>query len=200
MQDLISHKSKANIIPINRTQNNGVADIIQAINKTSSHFSLGKNVDRKKYLSKMIYRLELLNVQQDDLILVLGAQNGHESAVLASMGAKVITVSTEKFEILKSINKIPDNSKNRIQIFSDEEIVQAGSLAPFDKIIIAPQVKNIPAEFFGLLSINGDMVISSDETANPTILHVKRKSAEHFDTKKKTGLVDRSVSYDVFDI
>lgn len=200
MQDLISIKSKADIIPINRTHKKSTSDIIQALNKVSPYFPMENTEKKKKYLSQMIYRIDLLKVKKGDIVLELGALDAFQSSVISEMGAQVVTVCSNKAEFLENLDAIPRIAKNQVQVFSQDQIVKAGSLAPFDKMIIAPEVSNIPVEFYGLLSINGDMVITSDPTDNPTILHVKRTGETSFDTKKKTGLVDRSASYDVFDL
>lgn len=200
MQDLISIKAKTDFIPTNRTLKKKTSDIIQAINKVSAYFTMADVEKKKKLLSQTIYRIDLLNVKKGDLVLVLGATDALQSAILSEMGAQVVTVSTNQAAISQRLEMIPRIAKNKIQVFAKDQIVQAGSLAPFDKMIIAPEVSNIPAEFYALLSINGDMVITSDHSDNPTILHIKRTGQTSFDTKKKTRLADRSASYDVFDI
>lgn len=200
MQELISFKTQADITPINRTHKKSGSDIIQALNKVSAYFPMENEEKKKKYLSQMIYRIDLLKIKKGDIVFELGATDAFQAAVISEMGAQVVVVSSYRSALMERLATIPRIAKNQIQVFAQDQIVKAGSLAPFDKMIIAPEVSNIPVEFYGLLSINGDMVITSDHTDNPTILHVKRTGETSFDTKKKTGLVNRSASYDVFDL
>jgi len=200
MQDLVNYKSKANIIPITRVSQKDVSPVLQAVNKVIAHFSFKSVESKKKSLSQLIYRLELLDVNKGDVIFELGTGSGLQTAALAELGAQVITVGTDTTQVKEMIELLDAKCKNRIEVYAQNEISKAGSKAPFDRIIVAPEVSNIPVEFYGLLSVNGQMVITSDLSDNPGIVHVTRTSDDTFDVKKKSGLIDKSASYEIMDL
>jgi protein-L-isoaspartate O-methyltransferase len=200
MQDLVNYKSKANIIPIDRPTKNDGSHLTAAVNNTMQHFTFSSEEKKKSVLGQLLYRLNLLNVKTNDLILELGTGTGLQAAVLAELGAQVITVSDNKTTVQANLRTLSTETKNRIQVFNKSEIATAGSNAPFDKIVVSPEVSNLPMELYGLLSVGGDMVLTSDSTENPALMHVVRTSDDKFDVKKKTGLIDKSTSYEVIDL
>lgn len=200
MKDLISHKSRTNIIPITRKVEGKSESIIAAVNKVAQFFHFDGTDQKRERLAKVIYTLNLLDIKQDDLVFELDTTDGLNAAILAEMGARVLTVSADKFTSLKAINAISTATKDRIQIITVGEIAKVSRLAPFDKILVGPSVSNIPMDLYGVLALNGKLVVTEKNNSAPVLLQITRTTSDTFDVKKKFGLQDKSASYEVFDL
>ncbi len=199
MKDLIAHKSTANIIPITRKIENEQLSIIGAVNRVVKYFEFDSLDQKRELLAKVIYTLNLMDIKKDDIVFELGTNKGLKAAVMAEMGARILTVSADKFNSLKQINSITLDSKDRIQILSIDQIQHITKLAPFDKILVSPGVSNIPADLYGLIALNGKLVISDNED-QPCFLQITRTADDKFDVKRKSGLNNKTASYEVFDL
>ena len=104
---------------------------------------------------------ELLAIQRGDRVLELGTGTGYQSAILASMGARVLSIERHK--------ALADQARTRLRSLALDHLVEVrigdGSLGassgdgPFDGIIVTAAAPAIPDQLREQLRDGGRLVI-----------------------------------------
>jgi protein-L-isoaspartate(D-aspartate) O-methyltransferase len=126
---------------------------------------------------------ELLAAQPDERILELGTGSGYQAAILAWLGARVITI--ERHEELAA------TAGERLTALGLEDRVDVrvadGSLgdradAPYDGIIVTAAAPSIPVELRGQLADGGRLVIPVGSRSHQVLMRAVRHGDEWVDT------------------
>ncbi len=200
MKDLLTLKNSANIIPITKKLKQNTPSVISAFNSMLDKLPFPMAVSKGELISYHTYILNLLDAKIEDSVFLVGQENLINAAVLAKMGAKVTFLADDKYAILSALEHIKDESTQNIEVISKQQLQLIATMAPFARILVAPEASNLPVELYALLAIGGQMVVCTTENDTATFLQILRNDTNDFDVKKKNGLEDRTASYEVFDL
>ena len=132
---------------------------------------------------------ELLEVAPGDRVLEIGTGSGYQAAVLATLGARVVSI--ERHEPLA---RAASGALRRAGIEGVEVRVGDGSRgdpagAPWDGIIVTAAAPDVPDELREQLAIGGRLVIPVGSRQEQQLLVVERRSATDWRDKSDGPVV-----------
>ena len=106
------------------------------------------------------FQTQLLNVTEGERILEIGTGSGFQTAILATLGAKVFSIERH-LELFRKARILLNNEMkfNNIFISYGDGFEGLPDKAPFDKIIVTCGAPTLPANLFRQLNVNGVMII-----------------------------------------
>jgi protein-L-isoaspartate(D-aspartate) O-methyltransferase len=186
----------------------GISDIkvLEAIDKIPRHYFLDVAFNKIAYEDRafpidanqtisqpytVAFQTELLKIKKGDKVLEIGTGSMYQTAILASLGAKVFTIERQKalFDKTYQFTQVFGDQFPNVEFFYGDGFEGLPHLAPFDKIIITAAAPNVPVQLWDQLKVRGIMVIPVDESE--TVQRMMRL------TKKKDGMAKRE-SFDEF--
>jgi protein-L-isoaspartate(D-aspartate) O-methyltransferase len=186
----------------------GISDIkvLEAIDKIPRHYFLDVAFNKIAYEDRafpidanqtisqpytVAFQTELLKIKKGDKVLEIGTGSMYQTAILASLGAKVFTIERQKalFDKTYQFAQVFGDQFPNVEFFYGDGFEGLPHLAPFDKIIITAAAPNVPVQLWDQLKVRGIMVIPVDESE--TVQRMMRL------TKKKDGMAKRE-SFDEF--
>jgi protein-L-isoaspartate(D-aspartate) O-methyltransferase len=132
---------------------------------------------------------ELLDVEAGDRVLEIGTGSGYQAAVLAALGARVVSI--ERHE---SLGRAARETLERLGIAGIEVRVGDGSRgdpggAPWAGIIVTAAAPDVPPELRQQLAIGGRLVIPVGARWEQELLVVERRSEAHWRDKSDGPVV-----------
>lgn len=135
----------------------------------------GQTISQPYIVARMT---ELLEVEPGDRILEIGTGSGYQAAVLACLGARIVTIerhaeladqATERFARLG----IPD-----VEVRVADGSIGAPDGAPWDGIIVTAAAPSVPTALREQLAVGGRLVIPVGPRTQQDLLVVERRT-EH---------------------
>jgi protein-L-isoaspartate(D-aspartate) O-methyltransferase len=147
--------------------------------RTSAYDDRALPIDRGQTISQpyIVARMtELLEVEPGDRVLEIGTGSGYQAAVLAGLGARVVSI--ERHE---SLARAARETLRALGIDGVEVRVGDGSRgepegAPWDGIIVTAGAPDVPSELREQLVIGGRLVIPVGGRWEQELLVVERRS------------------------
>ncbi len=102
---------------------------------------------------------ELLEVQPGDRVLEVGTGSGYQAAVLAEMGAEVISMEIIKSLADRARKRLRELKYDGVQVINGDGYFGYPKKAPFDGIIVTCAAPHIPGPLLEQLKPGGRMVI-----------------------------------------
>ncbi len=132
---------------------------------------LGQTVSQPYMVARM---LEAAAVQPGNKVLEVGSGTGYQAAVLAQMGARVFTI--ERHAELAALARIhlAQLHYDSVTVVTDDGSDGYPPEAPFDAIIVAAAVPDVPPALFDQLIEGGRLVIPIGPP-DLQVLHLVRK-------------------------
>ena len=138
----------------------------------------------------VVFMLELLRVEEGNNILEVGFGSGWQTALLSHMVGR--TGRVRAFEVVRelcefgklNLQKYSD-LYNRVELHCQSAQDGLKEASPFDCIICAAEVKDVPDAWKQQLKVGGKMVYPQE---NSLVLEIKKNENE-FDKKKFHGFV-----------
>lgn len=137
----------------------------------------GQTISQPYIVARMT---ELLEVKAGDRVLEIGTGSGYQAAVLATLGARVVSI--ERHEALARAA----GAALRAEGFEDVEVrIGDGSVgdpggAPWDGIIVTAGAPDVPATLREQLAIGGRLVIPVGSRREQELVVVERRSAREW--------------------
>ena len=161
----------------------GISDIkvLEAIDKIPRHYFLDVAFNKIAYEDRafpidanqtisqpytVAFQTELLKIKKGDKVLEIGTGSMYQTAILASLGAKVFTIERQKalFDKTYQFAQVFGDQFPNVEFFYGDGFEGLPHLAPFDKIIITAAAPNVPVQLWDQLKVRGIMVIPVDES------------------------------------
>ncbi len=169
------------------------ADFVRPEDKEYSYADTAMSIGHGQTISQpftVVFMLELLDVGPDQKILDVGTGSGWQAALLAYLAGEEGSVHT--VEIVPDLVKFAKQNILKFLEISGRITFHEGSAregvakeAPFDRIIAAAEVRNVPEAWSRQLKIGGIMVFPKDNG----IYRVIKSSETDFDTLYYPGFV-----------
>jgi len=122
---------------------------------------------------------ECLAVKPGDTVFEVGTGSGYQAAVLAELGAKVVSVEIVE-PLAKRARGTLEHLKytERVRVLVGDGFVGRPELAPFDGILITCAVKSLPPPLVDQLKPGGRIVAPLGESLKAQTLTVATKAAD----------------------
>ena len=178
----------------------GIKDksVLNAINSIPRHLFLDSAFEEQAYMDKalpiksaqtisqpytVVFKTELLQLKEDDIVLEIGTGSGYQAAILSLIVKKVYTI--ERHERLYQ-----DTTKllKKLGYLSVRTILGDGSnglprYAPFDKILVTAGADEVPEALLAQLKIGGCIVIPTGYTDAKEMLRITKLQDGKFETE-----------------
>ncbi len=175
MQDTYRHKGLRKRL-IDTLYQKGIKDerILNAFNSVPRHLFLDKAFEEWAYTDKafpignkqtisqpftVAYQTDLLEIKRGDKVLEIGTGSGFQSAILAALGARVLTVERQELLYKKTSELLIKLGFDTIRTFLKDGMDGLPKYAPFDKIIVTAAANEIPTALLSQLKIGGILII-----------------------------------------
>lgn len=123
------------------------------------------------------YQTQMLQIEPGEKILEIGTGSGYQAAVLAHLGANLISV--ERIEKLHlSAKKILLELKYNATLIYDDGSLGVSQFAPYDKIIVTAGAPRIPMSYINQLKIGGKIIIPVGKTKEQQKMVLATKTGE----------------------
>jgi len=175
LQDTYRHKGLRKRL-IDTLYQKGIKDerILNAFNSVPRHLFLDKAFEEWAYTDKafpignkqtisqpftVAYQTDLLEIKRGDKVLEIGTGSGFQSAILAALGARVLTVERQELLYKKTSELLIKLGFDTIRTFLKDGMDGLPKYAPFDKIIVTAAANEIPTALLSQLKIGGILII-----------------------------------------
>jgi len=123
------------------------------------------------------YQTAMLDIKPGEKVLEIGTGSGYQAAVLAHLGANLISV--ERIEKLHlSAKKILKELNYDATLIYDDGSLGVSKYAPYDKIIVTAGAPRIPMSYINQLKIGGKIIIPVGKTKSQQKMVLATKTAE----------------------
>ncbi len=157
----------------------GIADeaVLAAIGKVPRHYFMDSQFDHFAY-KDMAFKIgagqtisqpytvavqsSLLKVEKGMKVLEIGTGSGYQASILMELGVKLFSIERQK-SLFDSSKKILEKMKYKPKLFFGDGFAGLPTFAPFDRIIVACGVPDIPPKLVEQLASGGRMVIPVGE-------------------------------------
>ena len=175
MKDTYRHRGLRKRL-IDTLYEKGIRDerILQAFNLVPRHLFLDKAFEEWAYTDKafpignkqtisqpftVAYQTDLLEIKRRDKVLEIGTGSGFQSAILDTLGARVLTVERQELLYEKTNELLLKLGFTNIRTFLKDGMDGLPKYAPFDKIIVTAAANEIPTALLSQLKIGGILII-----------------------------------------
>jgi protein-L-isoaspartate(D-aspartate) O-methyltransferase len=136
----------------------------------------GQTISQPYIVARMT---ELLNPREGDRVLEVGTGSGYQAAVLAALGASVLSLERHE-ELASNARRILDalGLGERVEIRVADGSLGAPDDAPFERIIVTAAAPSIPIPLREQLAEGGRMVIPVGTRREQELLTVVRHGDE----------------------
>ena len=197
LKDTYKHKGLRKVL-VKTLRDKGIKDesVLEAIGRVPRHFFIQKYTAEKAYEDTALqidagqtisqpftvaYQTELLNIQPGLKVLEIGTGSGYQAAILAEMGAKVITVERQEELYRKTAKFLAEMGYTSIKCLLGDGSVGFPAQAPYDRIIVTAGAPSVPQPLLKQLKKGGTLVIPvGDEKVQKmiTVLKISEKEYE----------------------
>ena len=125
---------------------------------------------------------QALHVHEGMKILEIGTGSGYQAAILAAMGANVITIERHPKLSAQARQRLADQGLRAECRVGDGTIGYSGG-APYEGIIVTAGAPDVPEPLARQLTIGGRMVVPVGDLAGQTLYRVTRTSDEDWDVE-----------------
>lgn len=196
MEDNYRHKGMRKKLALSLYQK-GIHDVqvLEAIQNIPRHFFLDKAFEEHAYEDKafpidenqtisqpytVAYQTQLLNILPKEKVLEIGTGSGYQSAVLATLGARLYTVERHELLYKKAKEMFQTLGLLGIRSYYKDGCIGLGEFAPFDKILVTAAANQIPLALKKQLKVGGILVIPVGGDASQKMLRITKTSESGF--------------------
>ncbi len=199
MEDTFRHQGLRKRL-VETLREKGITDeaVLAAIATIPRHYFLDKAFEEHAYEDKafpidenqtisqpytVAFQTQLLQIKKRQKVLEIGTGSGYQSAILATLGARVYTVERHEWlhqqsnELFKKLHLLG------IRSYFGDGHNGLGEFAPFDKIIVTAGAAAVPPALKKQLKIGGVLIIPTGEGVQ-TMLQITRITATTYESKE----------------
>lgn len=109
--------------------------------------------------SLMAEMIIALDVRPDHRVLEIGTGTGYGSALLARLGADVVTVERYRSLAVEAATRLDSQGVSNVRVLHGDGWQGCASTAPYDRILVDASVDSLPDVLAGQLAANGRIVL-----------------------------------------
>jgi protein-L-isoaspartate(D-aspartate) O-methyltransferase len=146
----------------------------------------GQTISQPYIVALMI---EAADVKPRDKVLEIGTGSGYAAAVLAEMGAQVLSIERQNVLAEGARTALGETGYDNVLVRTGDGTLGWPEAAPFDAILAAAGGPSVPQSWKDQLKVGGRLVMPVGETAREqTLLKITRRSATEFDEESLGGV------------
>jgi len=131
------------------------------------------------------FQSEMLNIEKGDRVLEIGTGSGFQTAILAELGAKIVTIERHKALYKKAKLLVTKLGYRALHLLGDG--FQGSKInAPYDSIIVTCGAPFVPDELLKQLKPGGIMVIPVGEGEKQKMIKIKENNGTY--SKEEVGV------------
>ena len=123
----------------------------------------------------------VLQIKPGDKILEIGTGSGYQAAVLAAMGAQVVSVERVRELAQKARQRLETLGYFRVAVIIGDGSLGYPARAPYDGIIVTAASPNIPEALLGQLKDGGRLVIPVGSLEQQNLKIVMKKNGKYLE-------------------
>jgi protein-L-isoaspartate(D-aspartate) O-methyltransferase len=128
---------------------------------------------------------EALELTGRDKVLEIGTGSGYQTAVLAELAERVLSIERIAFLAARARKLIESLNYFNVAVRVGDGTLGWQDEAPFDGIIVTAGSPDIPKTFVERLAVGGRLVIPVGDRSSQQLIRVTRKSADVRDLEKE---------------
>lgn len=179
----------------------GIEDerILTAMQRVPRHFFFEKAFVEKAYENiafpigedqtisqpyTVAYQTQLLQIKPGDVVLEIGTGSGYQAAILATLGAKVVTIERNRklHEHAKKL-LVEMGYNNIIHLFGDG-YEGSPNLAPFNGILVTAAAPYVPPALLDQLAIGGRLIVPVGNEQHQQMWCIEKLGSQNYETTK----------------
>jgi protein-L-isoaspartate(D-aspartate) O-methyltransferase len=121
---------------------------------------------------------EAAHVKAGDKVLEIGTGSGYQAAVLAMMGAEVITIEIHKELTARTRDVLKATGFSQVKLIEGDGYAGVPDAAPFDAIIVTCAAAEVPAPLIAQLKTGGRLVMPVGDMDQSIIALTKTAGGE----------------------
>ena len=130
------------------------------------------------------YMVEALALTNTDRVLEIGTGSGYQTAVLAEICQKVLSIERIKSLAKKARQLLESLGYHNFQIRIDDSSIGWSEKAPFEAIIVSAAAPQVPVPLCEQLAEGGRLVIPVGTEKSQTLRLIYKKNGEIFEEEK----------------
>ncbi|MGA9120184.1 MAG: protein-L-isoaspartate(D-aspartate) O-methyltransferase [Bacteroidota bacterium] len=127
------------------------------------------------------FMTQILDVHQGDKVLEVGTGSGYQSAILATLGARVFSIERDG-DLLAAARKLLDRLGYRVASKAGDGSIGWDEFAPYNGIIVTAAAPDVPKSLLGQLSDGGKLVVPVGSREVQSLVIVTR-AGDRFDRR-----------------
>lgn len=129
------------------------------------------------------FQTQLLNIMAGAVVLEVGTGSGYQAAVLAQMGATVVSIERQA-ELHTKASQTLKILGYKVKTFFGDGYLGNEILAPYDGIIITAAAPQIPKALLTQLKIGGRMIIPLGEGGSQIMTRITREDSNDYKSEQ----------------
>jgi protein-L-isoaspartate(D-aspartate) O-methyltransferase len=146
----------------------------------------GQTISQPYIVARMT---ELLEVEVGDRVLEIGTGSGYQSAVLATLGARVVSIERHEALARAARAALEEQGFEGVEVRVGDGSAGDPARAPWDGIIVTAAAPDVPATLREQLAIGGRLVIPVGSRREQQLVVVERRSATDWRDKSDGPVV-----------
>jgi protein-L-isoaspartate(D-aspartate) O-methyltransferase len=132
---------------------------------------------------------ELLRIVPGERILEIGTGSGYQAAILATLGARVLTIERHPRLADAARQRLAEQGIENVEVEVGDGSGGAPDGAPWDGIIVTAAAPIVPPSLPGQLAIGGRLVIPVGSRGTQELLAIERRGPEDWFTESDGPVV-----------
>lgn len=146
----------------------------------------GQTISQPYIVARMT---ELLDVEVGDRVLEIGTGSGYQSAVLATLGARVVSIERHEALARAARAALEAQGFEGVEVRTGDGSIGDPAGAPWGGIIVTAAAPDVPATLREQLAIGGRLVIPVGSRREQQLIVVERRSATDWRDKSDGPVV-----------
>jgi protein-L-isoaspartate(D-aspartate) O-methyltransferase len=146
----------------------------------------GQTISQPYIVALMI---EAADIKPGDKVLEIGTGSGYAAAVLAEMGAQVLSIERQNVLAEGARTALGETGYDNVLVRTGDGTLGWPEAAPFDAILAAAGGPSVPQSWKDQLKVGGRLVMPVGDTAREqTLLRITRRSESEFSQEALEGV------------
>ncbi len=118
----------------------------------------------------------LLDLQPDQTVLEIGTGSGYQTAILALLGKRVVSIETIRVLADDAATRLKSQGYTTVDFFCGDGTLGLSSHAPYDRILVTAGAPHVPSALLAQLAPEGRLVLPVGDRASQTLTVVRKEN------------------------
>jgi protein-L-isoaspartate(D-aspartate) O-methyltransferase len=171
-----------------------VPDALGSVAYSDRPLPIGQNqtISQPRIVARMT---ELLGLTGDERVLEIGTGSGYQTAVLARLCARVVSVERVGELAAAARRRLSELRLHNVTVLQADGTLGRSEYAPFDAILVTAGAPDVPRPLLGQLAEGGRLVVPVGDAETQVLVRITRRGdvfeREEFDGCRFVPLIGR---------